>query len=68
MKKFLLVSLFALSLAACNNSEKNKTENKADTANSTPSEADVAKDLQQMADSDAHRVDTLLHLLPVPKR
>lgn len=68
MKRFLLVSLITLSLAACNNTEKTKTENKGDTTNNTPSEADVAKDLQQMADSDAHQADTLLHLLPVPKR
>ncbi|MBL7750903.1 MAG: hypothetical protein JNN29_05945 [Chitinophagaceae bacterium] len=68
MKRILLVSLFALSLAACNNTENTKTENKADTTNATPSEADVAKDLQEMADSDAHQADTLLKLLPVPKR
>ncbi len=68
MKRFLLVSLFALSLTACNNTEKTKTENKADTTSSTPSEADVAKDLQEKADSDIRQMDTLLHLLPVPKR
>lgn len=68
MKRILLVSLFALSLAACNNTEKTKTENKVDTSNNAPSEADVAKDLQEKADSDLRQLDTLRHLLPVPNR
>lgn len=60
MKRFLLVSLFAVALAACNNSSETGSEGKSDTSNATPSEADIAKDLQQMADSPNASADTLL--------
>lgn len=75
MKRILLVFLVASVMVACNNSADSAQGGKSDTSANTPSEADIAKDLQQMADSPDHYADsltkvadTLKKLIPMPKR
>lgn len=73
MKKILFAALLSLSFIACNNGETGDKPATGDTTN-TSSETDLARDLQQLADSGDKIIDTIkqmkdtiLPLIPMKK-